>query len=168
MRWGTITFHKTMRVLSRTARSLWACLCLFAKWNEDKTIGTCFPSQKTLHDFSGMAKRTIERAMIELEDYEFVDVARRKGRHNVYTLYTLGSDRFAPGGAKEDEKPASGLRPNSTDNKTDNTPNNKKRGGRLPKVAWKIDDDYERGMDRLRELGVDVPIEAEVVDDGTR
>ena len=48
--------------------------------------GVCFPSITTISTLSGLDRKTVIKAINELEDWGLIQVSRRKGSHNVYQL----------------------------------------------------------------------------------
>lgn len=72
-----------LREGSAQARQVLAYLATFA----DNDTGVCWPSMATLADVSGLAERTVRRAVAELEESGVMKVDRGKGRAgNRYTL----------------------------------------------------------------------------------
>jgi DNA-binding MarR family transcriptional regulator len=59
--------------ISLTAKGVYALLCTFADRD-----GMCFPTVAKLAECSGVSKRTIERAVGELQQKKYVKRERRK------------------------------------------------------------------------------------------
>jgi hypothetical protein len=78
--------------LGAHARHILRLLCDHAR--DD---GTCYPSIRRLSDLSGMAKATVQKAIVELKAHGRIRVARW-GQCNVYTLIDDSSTALPPQG----------------------------------------------------------------------
>ena len=94
--------------ISGTAWAVWAALATFAKWETDhgqpiqSLSGSCIPTMETLAKRAHLDRRTVFRALKELEEAGYVrrqerrNTPRREGskgkqRSNGYDLYPLGN-----------------------------------------------------------------------------
>ena len=68
--------------LSANAKVVYAQLLSYA-WTNDK----CYPGQERMADDLGSTKSTVNRAIIELQETDWLEVERRgQGKTNIYTL----------------------------------------------------------------------------------
>lgn len=75
-----------------TAVAVYSWLCYYANFKAQD----CFPSITTLAYHCGMSRRTIMRAVKELEHLKAVSIERRKGKPNIYKLLNMLGPRSYP------------------------------------------------------------------------
>ena len=75
-----------------TAVAVYSWLCYYANFKAQD----CFPSITTLAYHCGVSRRTIMRAVKELEYMKAVSIERHKGKPNIYKLLNMLGSRSYP------------------------------------------------------------------------
>src|SRR3989338_9058483 len=72
--------------------AVYSWLCYYANFKAQN----CFPSVTTLANHCGVSRRTIMRAIKELEKLHAVSIERKKGKANIYKLLNVPTQQSYP------------------------------------------------------------------------
>jgi DNA-binding transcriptional ArsR family regulator len=86
----------TLRIISESAGTMgvavYSWLCYYANYKAQD----CFPSVTTLAYHCGVSRRTIMRAIKQLEELKAVSIERKKGKPNIYKLLNMTRPKSYP------------------------------------------------------------------------